>query len=579
MKKFILSLLLSTTAFASGFFGAGGSGSSPAIGGPVLSGTANSVLFVNPISILDEDPTLFGYQKSTGRFCLGCDVATATDTFHLVGTGRFASLSTGLGHLSSTGVLSSSLLVNADVSSSAAITRSKLANGTANRLVVNDGSGVISEVASSGSSTTLLHGAAAGAPTFSAVSLTADVSGNLPVTNLNSGTSAGATTFWRGDSTWSTAVTSVAATVPGILTISGSPITTSGTLAIGATGTSGGIPYFSSTTTLATSGLLTQSAIVLGGGAAASPTVLGSLGTTSTVLHGNAVGAPSYAAVALTTDVSGALPLLNGGTGTAAASANAAFNALSPMTTGGDVIYGGASGVATRLANGSSGQYIKSTGGTSAPAWSSFTAPTIQKFTSSSGTYTTPTSPAPVYIRVRMVGGGGGGTGSGSTAGAGTSGGNTTFGTTLLVANGGVNGGFGNNGGAGGSASLGSGPIGIAVAGSAGCPGANGAGVAGGSGGTSALGGSGAGGFVTLAGTVASTNSGSGGGGGGGNDPGIVAGSGGGSGGFVDAIITSPSATYSYAVGAAGSGGGAGTSGAAGGAGAAGIVEVTEFYQ
>ena len=40
-----------------------------------------------------------------------------------------------------------------------------------------------------------------------------------------------------------------------------------------------------------------------------------------------------------------------------------------PMTTGGDVIYGGASGTPTRLANGSSGQVLTSAGSTSAPTW------------------------------------------------------------------------------------------------------------------------------------------------------------------------------------------------------------------
>ena len=60
-----------------------------------------------------------------------------------------------------------------------------------------------------------------------------------------------------------------------------------------------------------------------------------------------------------------ALSIVNGGTGQT--SASAAFNALSPMTTAGDLLYGGVSGAGTRLGIGSTGQVLTVSGGV--PAW------------------------------------------------------------------------------------------------------------------------------------------------------------------------------------------------------------------
>jgi hypothetical protein len=103
-------------------------------------------------------------------------------------------------------------------------------------------------------------------------------------------------------------------------------------------GTSGGVPYYSASGTIASSGALTASALVLGGGAGAAPTPLGSLGTTTTVLHGNASGAPTFGAVSLTADVTGTLPIANGGTGTTSTTfVNLATNVTGtlPNTNGG----------------------------------------------------------------------------------------------------------------------------------------------------------------------------------------------------------------------------------------------------
>lgn len=202
------------------------------------------------------------------------------------------------------------------------------------------------------------------------------------------------------------------------------------------------------------------------------------------------------------------------------------------------------------------------------------TNPTIQRFTSGSGTYTTPANV--LWIEIEMVGAGGGA--GAATTNNGTVGGASCWNTSgaactapVLSAGGGNLGNTSAGGSVGGTATGGN--IYNIAGGDSFAYNLLGASQAvGGNGGNSCRGGGARGGVG--AGSAASNNT--GGGGGGGGQASTTGGAGGAGGACVKHIINAPAATYTYAVGVGGTGGAAGV--AAGGNGGSGEIDVIEHY-
>lgn len=202
------------------------------------------------------------------------------------------------------------------------------------------------------------------------------------------------------------------------------------------------------------------------------------------------------------------------------------------------------------------------------------TVPSEQKMTSgSSATYTTPAGCRQIVVRMAAGGGGGCGSGTSGTGGAGGNGTDTSF--NSIVAAHGTGAPTTQQGSGGGS---GAGSAFLRITGGGGGEGQVTGATAtfapiGGAGGSTPFG------MTQHFGAVPQVNSGAGGPGAGGSlTNSMTAGGGGGGGEYVEFVITTPAATYTYTVGTGGAGGTAGTSGSAGKAGAAGVIIVNEIY-
>lgn len=393
-----------------------------------------------------------------------------------------------------------------------------------------------------------------------------------------------------------------------------------------ASGTSGGILGFTAVGTIASSALLGANGVIIGGGAGATPTAI-TAGTDGQIIVGATSAAPVFKT--LSGDISavtaaGAVTIANSSI-TVAKQANAAayslegnftassaapqFSTIGGLTqkaspAAGDLVLiqdqaasgqlkfalvsaiasaGSVSSIDARTGSFTTSNGIDSTGGNVIELTAARrTLPTTQRFSSGSGTYSTPANV--LWIDIFLTGGGGGAGGNTNNGNAGgascwnTSGAACT--TPVYSTGGGGLGGVGFAGGGTGGTVTGTGTCKDSADGGMGFNGvpSNGTlGANGGHGGGSHFGTGGRGGGGIQNGNAATVLGAGGGGGGNTNGVSNLSGSGGGAGAYCYAIIGTPAATYTYAVGAAGAGS-SGDSIASGGAGAAGEILVIEHY-
>jgi hypothetical protein len=317
-------------------------------------GLAGTVATATTTPAITLSTTVTGLLKGNGTAISaatsGTDYAPATSGTSILygnGAGGFSNVTIGTGVAFAGGTLSATGS-GGTVTSVAALTlgttgtdlTSTVANGTTTPVITlnvptasasnrgalsaadwttfnSKGSGTVTSV--TGTAPVVSSGGAT--PAISMAAATTSVNGYLTSTDWNTFNSKG-----------SGSVTSVAQSFTGgLISVAGSPITSSGTLALTVAGTSGGIPYFSSASTWATSAALTASALVVGGGAGAAPatTTTGTGVVTALGVNTGTAGAFVVNGGALGTPTSGTVTNL---TGTASININGTVGATTPTS-------------------------------------------------------------------------------------------------------------------------------------------------------------------------------------------------------------------------------------------------------